>query len=283
MILLLELAGIFFGIFIIFCYAVETPRPARSLARAAIVSASAWITEESCILLYRFYDYHSGWCLVLDQVPLLIVVVWPAIIFSAMDLTSHLRAVHPLKGLFAGAAVVATDALLIEPLSVSAGLWSWKLPGLFNVPPIGILGWFFFAFLCITLLKNRRLQDRLSSFGLLLMLPFMGTHLLLLLTWWGALRWINFPLPTPAVIGVAWGVSLIISVTIHKKRTGRSIKKGTLLRRIPATLFFLALLIFKAADPLPLAAYALAFALPYVTLMVQQYKGPPDTIQTGEI
>ena len=272
MIVFLELAGIFCGIFFIYLFAAESPRPARCLARVAIISASAWIAEESCILLYGFYDYHPAWCLFLDQVPLLIVVIWPVIIFSAMDLTSRLRAAHPVKGLFAGAAVVATDALFIEPLSVSAGLWSWKLPGLFNVPPISILGWFFFAVVCITLLKNKRLQDRLLPFSLLLLvLPFMGTHLLLLLTWWGALRWINFPLPTPAVVGVAWCVSFFMIVTIHKKQVGRGIKKRTLLLRVPAALFFLALLIFRAADPLPLAAYALAFVPPYVTLMSQQY------------
>lgn len=273
MMLLLELAGIFFGIFIIFGYAAETPRPARSLARAAIISASAWTAEESCILLYGFYDYHPGWCLFIEQVPLLIVVIWPVIIFSAMDLTPHLQAAHPGKGLFAGAAVVATDALFIEPLSVSAGLWSWKLPGLFNVPPIGILGWFFFALLCLRLMGDRKLQGLPSFCDLLLLaLPVIGTHLLLLLTWWGALRWVNFSLPTPAVAGIAWCVSSFMIVSIHKKQTGRRLKKRTLLLRVPAALFFFALLIVKAPDPLPLAAYALAFVPPYVLLMVQQYR-----------
>ena len=273
MLFLLELAGIFSGILYISGYAVQSPRPARSLTSAAIVSASAWTAEESCILMYRFYDYHPGWCLFLDQVPLLIVVIWPVILFSAMDLTSHIHAENHWKGLFAGAAVVATDALLIEPLCVNAGLWSWKLPGVFNVPPIGILGWFFFALLCMQLMGNRRPQGPPSSYDLrLLVLPVIGTHLLLILTWWGAFRWINFPLPIPVVVGVAWGISFFMTVTIHKKQTGRGIKKRTLLLRIPAALFFLALLIFKAGEPLPLAVYAIAFVLPYVTLMVQQYR-----------
>ncbi|MBE0664501.1 MAG: carotenoid biosynthesis protein [Candidatus Aminicenantes bacterium] len=273
MLLLLELAGIFCGIYILFGSATGTPRPVRSLARAAIVSASAWITEESCILLYGFYDYHPDWCLFLGQVPLLIVVIWPVILLSAMELTSHLRLVHPGKGVFVGAAVVATDALFIEPLCASAGLWNWKLPGLFNVPPIGILGWFFFALLCLRLMGDQRLQGPPSFYDLLLLaLPVIGTHLLLLLTWWGALRWINFSLPTPAVVGVAWCVSFFMIVSIQKKQIGRRLKKRTLLLRIPAALFFFALLIVKAPDPLPLAAYALAFVPPYVTLMVQQYR-----------
>lgn len=271
--LLLELAGIFFSIFIVFGYAAKDPRPVRFLARAVIVSASAWMAEESCILLYRFYAYHPNWNLCLDQVPLLIVVTWPVIIFSAMDLTSRIRVAHPVKGLFAGAAVVASDALFIEPISVKAGLWQWTLPGLFNVTPIGIFGWVFFAFLSMSVLDTKRLKGPLTIHDMLLfVIPVMGTHFFLLLAWWGALRWINFPLPTPAVIGIAWCASFFMIVCIHKKQIGRKLKKRTLLLRIPAALFFFALLIVKAADPFPLAAYAIAFVPPYVLLMVQQYR-----------
>jgi hypothetical protein len=273
MMYLLELAGISCGILYIFGYAAQAPRPVRFLARTVILSASAWTVEESCILLYRFYDYHPGWCLFLDQVPLLIVVIWPVIIFSARELSSHLRLVHPGKGVFAGAAVVATDALFIEPLSVNAGLWSWNLPGIFNVPPIGILGWFFFALLCMCLIGNKRWEGPITAFDLLLIvIPLAGTQFLLLLSWWGALRWINFPLPTPAVVGLAWCVSLVMILTIHKNQTGRWIKKRTLLLRLPAALFFFGLLVVKTADPLPMAAYAIAFVPPYVMLMVQQFR-----------
>jgi len=271
--LFLELTGISCGILYILGYAAQAPRPARFLAKAAILSASAWMAEESCILLYRFYDYHPSWYFFLDQVPLMIIVIWPVIIFSAMDLTSHLRLVHPWKGVFAGAAVVATDALFIEPLCASAGLWNWNLLGLFNVPPIGILGWFFFALLCLRLMGDRKLQGPPSFYDLLLLvIPVVGTHFLLLLSWWSTLRWINLPLPTPAVVGIAWCVSFFMIVSIHKKQTGRRLKKRTLLLRIPAALFFFALLIVKAAEFFPLAAYAIAFVPPYVLLMVQQYR-----------
>ena len=276
MMLLLELAGISCGILYIFGYAAQAPRPVRFLARAVILSTSAWAAEESCILLYCFYDYHPGWYLFLDRVPLLIVVIWPVIIFSARELTSRLRRVHPGKGVFAGAAVVATDALFIEPLCVSAGLWSWNLPGLFNIPPIGILGWFFFALLCMCLMGNKRWKGTITAYDLLLLvIPVAGTQFLLLLSWWGALRWINFPLPTPAVVGLSWCVSLFMILIIHNKQTGRGIKKRTLLLRLPAAVFFFGLLVVKAADPFPLVAYAIAFVPPYVMLMVQQYRRQP--------
>ncbi|MDF1590674.1 MAG: carotenoid biosynthesis protein [Desulfobacterales bacterium] len=271
--MLLELAGIFFSIFIVFGFAAKDPRPVRFLARAVIVSASAWMAEESCILLYRFYAYHPNWNLCLDQVPLLIVVTWPIIIFSAMELTSRIRIAHPVKGLFAGAAVVASDSLFIEPISVKAGLWQWTLPGLFNVPPIGILGWFFFALLSIGVLNTKRLKGpRTIHDTLLLVIPVLGTHFLLLLSWWGAFRWINFQLPIPAIVGVGWCVSFVMIATILKKQTGRGIRKRTLLLRIPAALFFFGLLVVKATAPLPLAAYAIAFVPPYVLLMLQQYR-----------
>ena len=271
--LLLELAGIIFGALIILSRAARSLRPRHTLIRAAIISASAWIAEESSILLYRFYEYRPGWYLFLDQVPLLIVIIWPVIILSAMDLTAHIRNTRPAMGLFVGAAVVAADGLFIEPICVSAGLWYWNLPGLFGVPFIGILGWFFFALLSMRLM-NPMAPDRPRSYDglLLLVLPVIGTHLLLLLSWWCILRWTSFPFPLPVIIGIAWFVSFLITIIIHRNQTGRRIKKTTLLLRLPAALFFFVLLTVKAADPLSLAAYAFAFVPPYTAIMAQQYR-----------
>jgi len=269
----LELAGIFSGILYISGYAVQSPRPARSLTSAAIVSASAWTAEESCILMYRFYDYHPGWCLFLDQVPLLIVVIWPVILFSAMDLTSHIHAENHWKGLFAGAAVVATDALLIEPLCVNAGLWSWKLPGVFNVPPIGILGWFFFALLCMALLADHRVKKSSAGNNLMLLaLPVVGTHVLLVLAWWGALRWIQVSFAALPPVLFSWCLSFTLVFIFHKRRTGASINKRTLLLRIPAALFFFSLLLLSPNTSTPLTVFAVAFIPPYATLLLQQYQ-----------
>ncbi len=273
MLFLLELAGIFCGILYISGYAAQTPRPVRSLTSAAIVSASAWTAEESCILMYRFYDYHPGWSLFLDQVPLLIVVIWPVIIFSAMELTSHLRAAHPGLGLLAGAAVVATDASFIEPLCVNAGLWRWKLPGFFDVPPIGILGWFFFALLCMALLADNRVKASPAGNNLmLLVIPVVATHVLLVLAWWGALRWIQVSFAALPSVVFIWCLSFTMVFIFHKRRTGASINKRTLLLRIPAALFFFSLLLLSPNTSTPLTVFAVAFIPPYVTLMLQQYQ-----------
>jgi hypothetical protein len=279
MFFILESAGILIGILFIFLYATESPRPARFVTRAALVSVSSWIAEESCIRLYRFYAYHPDWNLFVGEVPLLVIITWPVIISSAMDLVSRFDWVLRRMSILAGAALVATDALFIEPLSAAAGLWQWRFPGIFGVPPVGILGWFFFALLTILLLENDRLQERRLPFSLLLLVfPVIGTHVLLLLAWWGVLRWINFPLPLTAVVGAVWCVSFLMVGAIHKNQICRRIKKRTLLMRLPAALFFFALLTFKAPDSLPLWIYALAFVPPYVMIMVQQYKGVDDKI-----
>lgn len=273
MVLFLESAGILTGLFFIYLYAGETPRPARFLIASALISASSWMAEESCIRLYRFYEYHPDWHLFVGKVPLLVIIIWPVIITSAMDLVSGFDHNSERMKTLTGAAIVATDALFIEPLSASAGLWQWRFAVIFGAPPVGILGWFFFAFLVMLLLKNERLQEKRFSFGLLLLFfPVIGTHLLLLLLWWGALRWINLPLPLPAVVGAAWCVSVLMVGVIYRKQTGRRIKKRTLLLRLPAAFFFFSLILQSVHTTPLLLAYALAFVPPYAALMIQQYR-----------
>lgn len=271
--LFLELSGILLGFYFIFLSAREKSNPQYFISRAFLISAASWIAEESCILLYRFYDYDPGWRLYLDRVPLLVVCIWPVIILSAMELTSHLRATSSSKALLAGAAVVGADALFIEPLAANAGLWHWKLPGIFSVPPIGIMGWFFFALLCMRLLGDTRSGGRLCSFDmLLLVIPVVGTHLLLLLFWWGLLRWVPASFGPPSSAAFVWCLSLLLVVVFYKKRTGASIKKRTLLLRVPAALFFFLLLLWSPDRSIALTVYAVAFVPPYVTLLIQQYR-----------
>jgi hypothetical protein len=155
---------------------------------------------------------------------------------------------------------------------VNAGLWSWIEPGIFHVPPIGILGWGYFA-LCCALMLQRAIRPNRSKGGalLLLLVPVFGTHLLLLGTWWGALRWVNTTVnPTVAVVAV-WVLSLALVYTILRRRTGRHVERKALLLRLPAALFVFLLLFVNASGSGLLVIYALAFVPPYLTLMAQQY------------
>jgi hypothetical protein len=251
---------------------LERPMKRQFLINFVLISAAGWSAEESCILLYGFYAYSPGWSIVLDRLPMLVVVVWPLVVISAWELASQIfRPGHRLIPLAAGA-IVLTDALLVETVSVHSGLWSWNEPGIFNVPPIGVFGWACFAFLCVFLLEQGRRRNLTTRFHLLiLLLPVFGTHLLLLVTWWGVFRWINIPVAAEIAVGSAWVLSLLLVFTIVKHRIGTRVEKKILLMRLPAALFFFTLLALYARDSALLIAFGIAFAPPYLTMMAQQY------------
>lgn len=270
--LLLELTAISIIIVSVVSRPLEQPEKRQFLIRVAIVSAAGWIAEESFILLYGFYEYNPNWSLFLAHLPLLVIIVWPLIVISAWELASQiLRPGHRLVPLAAGA-IVLTDALLVETVSVHSGLWSWNEPGIFNVPPIGVLGWAYFAFLCILIFEEVRRRNVTKWFYLLaLVLPVIGTHVLLLTTWWGVFRWINIPVDPKLAAGSAWALSLFLVYAILRHRTGTHVERNILLLRLPAAIFFFTLLALNARDSALLVVYGIAFAPPYLTLMAQQY------------
>jgi len=266
--LLFELAGISIVVFYVTSHALKQPEGRHFLFRIVLVAAAAWIAEEGCILLYEFYAYSSKWNFFLDHLPLLVIVVWPVVIHSAWDLASQmLGAGHRLVPLAAGG-IVLTDATLIETVAVRCGLWSWNEPGIFHVPPIGVLGWAYFAFLCILLFEEGRRRNATNRFSLLILaLPVIGTHLLLLTTWWGALRWVSIPVAPGLAAGFAWALSLLLVYAILRNRTGTRVERKTLFLRLPGALFFYTLLALNASGSALLVVFAVAFAPPYLTLI----------------
>ncbi len=273
--LLLQLTALALVTFYVLFRIIDQAEPKQFLARFALVSVACWVVEESCILLYKFYSYSPSWSLFLDQVPFLIILIWPVIIHSAGDLASQLlRPQHKFVPLVAGA-IVCTDAALLEPVAVNAGLWSWNEPGIFHVPPIGILGWGYFTF-CCTFVLQRAMRPNRSKWRalLLLMFPVFGTHLLLLATWWGALRWVNTSANTLVAVGAVWVLSLALVYTILQRGAGRHVERKALLLRLPAALFVFLLLVLDAGGSGLLVVYALAFVSPYLTMMAQQYGAP---------
>ena len=270
--LFIELAALSIVAIYVVSHTLGQPERGPFLIRIVLVSAASWIAEESCILLYEFYGYSSNWSLFLTHVPVLVIVIWPIIVHSAWGLASQiLRPGHRLVPL-AAAAIVLTDASLIEPVGVRTGLWSWNQPGIFDVPPIGILGWAYFALLCILLFEAGKRQNGTKRFNLLiLVLPVIGTHLLLLITWWGAFRWVKIAVDPRLVAGCTWALSLFLVYAILKHRTGTRVKRKTLLLRLMGALFFFTWFALNAGDSTLLILYGVAFAPPYLTLMTQQY------------
>ena len=277
--LLPELAA--FATVAVYIVAHTSGQPERKqfIIRIILVCAASWITEESCILLYDFYDYSANWSLFLAHLPLLVIVIWPIVVHSAWNLASQIMQpgrsrLVPLTA----AAIVLTDAALIEPVGVQTGLWSWNRPGLFDVPPIGILGWAYFAFLCVLFFEQRKRRNNAKWVNLpILIVPVIGTHVLLLITWWGALRWVKTSIDPALAAGSVWTLSLLLVSVILKRRTGTRIMRKTLLLRFLVALFLFTWLALNSnASPL-LFVYASAFAPPYLTLMAQQYLAASPT------
>lgn len=253
-------------------YTLGRPEKGAFFIRLVLVSAASWIAEESCIRCYRFYSYSPSWTLFLADVPLLVIVLWPIIVHSAWDLASQmLQPGHRFVPLAAGA-IVLSDALLLEPVGVHIGLWSWKEPGIFEVPFIGILGWAYFAFLCMLHFGKERRQGGTRRINLLMpVIAVLGTHLLLVITWWVAFRWVKITVDPRLAAGLAWLVSIFLVYAILKNRTGARVEKKTLWLRFLGALFLFTCLALNANDSKLLIVYGVAFAPPYLTLMAQQY------------
>jgi len=252
-------------VLILAVYVRACVRDKRTLTDAAVIAAGAWIGEDTCIRAYDFYQYTDGWHLWLDRVPVMIVAIWPAVVLSARAITRALVGAGRVPawklGVLTGA-VVCFDAALIEPLAVNARLWTWNAPGLFGVPPVGVLGWGFFGG-AVTWAQESR--ARANAF----VLAPAFTHLALLGSWWGALRWFHGGLSALAGTVFVAAISLVATVAIVRG----SVRLATyeLLARAVATLFFAGLLAlhWNAA----LGSYAAAFALPHLALSLGSLAG----------
>ena len=279
-----ELIALFLVAFYVVALTLEEPQPLRLLVRLALISGASWIVEESAILLYGFYRYDPCWSFFLGHVPVLVIVIWPLIIHSGWVLASQISWQGGGRVPEVATAIVLTDALIIEPVAVYAGLWSWTDPGIHGVPLIGLLGWAYFAFFCIFLLEraNRR-EEKGYHDPLILLLPFIGTHILLLGTWWSVFRWINIPVGPRFWTGSAWVISLLIVLTILKNGTGKRVRKKTLLLRLPGAALFFIILVPKTDDSLWLTFYAIAFIPPYLMMMAQQYFTEPGWPDSDEM
>jgi len=244
--------------------------PAGFLLRFSLVCAASWLGEQTCITLYRFYAYSPQWHFFAGQVPLVVILAWPAVILSGRDLAAQMLGKGHRLLPWAAAALVGSDAALIEPVAVNAGLWGWNEPGIFGVPPIAILGWAFFALGC-NLWLGKHGEGRVSfREGLaLLTLPALLAHALLLAAWWGALRWVNLAIPSALAAGCAWAVSLTLVWLAAKTGAGRRLNPRVLWLRLPAALLVYALLFLAAGAPPMLTSYALAFAPPYLLILGQ--------------
>ncbi len=237
------------------------------LRRLGLLVVTSWVVENTSIRAYGFYSYPPDWHFFLDKVPIAIVLIWPVVIHSAWDLARHLLGPRHRGIVWLGAALVLADASLIEPVSVASGLWHWTEPGLFGVPPIGILGWVFHAGLCMLLLE--RSERGTTREGWMLATP-LGTHALLLASWWGCFRWMNASVSAPSAVGVAWVLSVLVVGRSLQLKARTRVPLGELLLRVPAAAFFFVLLVIYGRSQPLLVGWTCAFVPPYCSLIGRQ-------------
>jgi len=238
------------------------------LAQVVIIATAAWITEDTCIRLYGFYAYDNhAWTLFIDQVPLLVVCIWPVVVTCALDLGRALD-VAPSRWPLLLFVLVVVDAWFIEPIAVFAGLWSWTEDGTFGVPVIGVLGWGCFA--CgvgIVAWQQQRGRRRWPFAAVLIVAPLV-CHALLLGLWWGLFRWVPAATNEPLRALAACVSSLAIVALVLKERPPGL--RWLVLLRVPAALFFFGLLVREANvdDDRDLIIWSLAFAPPWLALFL---------------
>ena len=136
----------------------QTPRGERGhlWMLVLLIAAGAWLGEETSILRYRFYGYPDSWWLKLDEVPFLVVAIWPLVVLTADQV---IRALWPglsrITHAAAIAAMVFVDASLVETVAVAADLWWWVEGGYLGAPLIGLVGWAAYAFSIALFLPGR--------------------------------------------------------------------------------------------------------------------------------
>jgi hypothetical protein len=244
--------------------------PCLFIFRFITLSAASWVSEEAAIQIFQFYHYNPAWRLFLGHVPVLVIVAWPAVIYSEWELATQLLVEKKSLIPSAAAIIVWFDASLIEVIAVKAGLWSWRIPGIFGVPLIGIFGWAYFTYLSVLLLEKKKEKKGLITDMLAIFIfPVIGTQGLLLGTWWIFFRWIHSPIHPMVAAGTAWIVSLFLVLVVLQDRLGISIERRILTIRILPSLFFTILLFKVAADAKMLMAYVFAFIPPYLILYLK--------------
>jgi hypothetical protein len=237
----------------------------RFARRAALLVVGSWIAEDTCIRAYQFYSYNPEWWWFLDKMPLMIAVIWPAVILSAWELV-RARGVRGAKAALWTGLLVWADASLIEPIAVKAGLWRWSQPGLFDVPVIGMLGWGIFAGLCAWVFEaaqGRRGEGLREAAGVWVG-AVVAAHLGLIAAWWGVFRWVNVTWAAWPVVALVWAGSAALTARSWRSGMRHVMPPAVMATRIPAASFFMVLLAIHGLEEAALAIYALAFVPPYV-------------------
>ena len=115
--------------------------PRRAAVELFALVAYGYGLERTAIVAFGSHDYGHAWRSAMGGVPVAVAVTWSAVIVAAMSLASRLA--RSSVGRAAAAALIGISLdLLMEPVAVRAGLWSWTPPGPWlDVPAGNFIGW----------------------------------------------------------------------------------------------------------------------------------------------
>jgi hypothetical protein len=114
----------------------------RAAGELVALAAYGYALERAAIAAFAAHEYPASWRVAPGGVPLAVVLVWAAVISSAMAVAVR----HGAGSAAARAASAALLALVVdlamEPVAVRAGLWRWTPPGAWLGVPLGnFVGW----------------------------------------------------------------------------------------------------------------------------------------------
>ena len=139
---------------------------------------------------YGYFWYGQNVQPIIFMVPLLFILGFPVLYFVSSAVVNRLAVPKGVPWMMAVALVMTAVALVVEPVAVAKGLWSFRNGGLyFGVPSSDVIGWLFTGSLAGFLFPNELRSEKLV--GVLMFIIAVTT-----------IEAIVHGLGVPAVIGV---------------------------------------------------------------------------------
>lgn len=114
----------------------------RAALEMSAVAVYGFTLEVVAMAVFGSHHYSEDWMLAPLGVPVAVALVWSAVIVAAMAVAWRYGAPTLAARAAAAALAAATLDMMIEPVAVGAGLWTWTPPGPWLGVPIGnFVGW----------------------------------------------------------------------------------------------------------------------------------------------
>ena len=131
---------------VVFALCLRHAHRALGAGRAAVELGAlvlyGFTLERVAMSVFSSHVYGPGWHMAPLGVPVAVALVWASLILSGLALASRLSLRSPLARAAVTALFGLSLDLLMEPVAVAAGLWTWTPPGAWLLVPVGnFVGW----------------------------------------------------------------------------------------------------------------------------------------------